>query len=75
MIYSIQEAKEFVIKAGLELSEAGLVARTWGNISARISDHQFAITPSGRAYDTLTPDDIVIVNIEDGSYEGSVKPS
>ncbi len=75
MTYSIEEAKAFVIKAGLELSEAGLVARTWGNISARISDHQFVITPSGRAYDTLTPDDIVIVNIEDGSYEGNVKPS
>lgn len=75
MTYSIEEAKAFVIKAGLELSEAGLVARTWGNISARISDNQFVITPSGRAYDTLTPDDIVIVNIEDGSYEGHVKPS
>lgn len=75
MTYSIEEAKAFVIKAGLELSEAGLVARTWGNISARISDHQFVITPSGRGYDTLTPDDIVVVNIEDGSYEGNVKPS
>ena len=29
MTYSIEEAKAFVIKAGLELSEAGLVARTW----------------------------------------------
>ena len=75
MRYAIEDAKQFVIKAGLELSKAGLVARTWGNISARISDHQFVITPSGRAYDTLTPADIVVVNIEDGSYEGSVKPS
>ncbi len=75
MTFSIDEAKAFVIKAGLELSKAGLVARTWGNISARISDHQFVITPSGRAYDTLTPDDIVVVNIEDGSYEGDIKPS
>lgn len=75
MTYSIEEAKEFVIKAGLELSKAGLVARTWGNISARISDHQFVITPSGRGYDSLTPADIVVVNIEDGSYEGNVKPS
>lgn len=75
MTFSIEEAKQFVIKAGLELSEAGLVARTWGNISARISDHEFVITPSGRAYDTLTPDDIVTVKIEDGSYEGDIKPS
>ena len=75
MIYSIEEAKEFVIKAGLELSAAGLVARTWGNISARISDHQFVITPSGRGYESLTAADIVVVNIADGSYEGNVKPS
>lgn len=75
MTYSVEEAKEFVIKAGHELVKAGLVARTWGNISARISDHQFVITPSGRAYDTLTLEDIVVVNIEDGTYEGNVKPS
>ena len=35
MTYSIEEAKAFVIKAGLELSEAGLAARTW-EISVRV---------------------------------------
>ena len=75
MAYELQEARELVIRAGLELSESGLIARTWGNISARISDTQFVITPSGRAYEDLTPDQIVITNIEDCSYEGSVKPS
>ncbi|MCR5032330.1 MAG: class II aldolase/adducin family protein [Lachnospiraceae bacterium] len=75
MAYEIKEGKELVIRAGLELLKTGLIARTWGNISARISDTQFVITPSGRAYDALTPDDIVVVNIADCSYEGSVKPS
>ena len=75
MAFSIDKARELVLKAGLELCEAGLVARTWGNISARVSDTQYVITPSGRAYDTLTPEDIVLVNIADGSYEGDVKPS
>lgn len=75
MAYELQKARELVIRAGLELSESGLIARTWGNISARISDTQFVITPSGRAYEDLTPDQIVITNIEDCSYEGSVKPS
>ena len=51
------------------------VARTWGNVSARISDTQFVITPSGRAYETLTPEEVVVVNIEDCSYEGDIKPS
>ena len=71
----IMQAKETVIRAGHELIEAGLIARTWGNISCRISDTQFVITPSGRAYDTLTPEEIVLVNIVDLEYEGEIKPS
>lgn len=72
---SILKAKKDVIKAGKILVESGLIARTWGNISARISNEQFAITPSGLAYETLTPQQIVIVNIADCSYGGSIKPS
>ena len=75
MIYPIDEAKDLVIKAGKELLASGLIARTWGNISARISATQFVITPSGRPYDSLTPDDIVIVSVKDGSYMSDVKPS
>ncbi len=71
----ILEAKNIVIKAGHELLKAGLIVRTWGNISCRINEKQFVITPSGMAYDGLTPDDIVLVNIEDLSYDGDVKPS
>lgn len=75
MAYSLEEARSLVIKAGMELLHSGLIARTWGNISARISDTQFVITPSGRAYEDLTPEQIVITNIDDCSYEGDIKPS
>lgn len=75
MVYTEAQAKELVVEAGKKLVETGLIARTWGNVSARLSDTQFVITPSGRAYETLTPDDIVVVNIDDCSYEGSIKPS
>ena len=71
----IQQAKEIVIKAGKQLVSSGLIARTWGNVSCRIDDRTFVITPSGRAYETLTPDEIVLVNMDDLSYEGDVKPS
>ncbi len=71
----IKEAKQIVIDAGLRLVEEGLIARTWGNISVRLSDNQMAITPSGRPYDELTQDDIVVMNIDDLSYEGDIKPS
>lgn len=71
----ILQAKELVIKAGKKLVETGLIARTWGNVSCRVNDKQFVITPSGKPYETLTPDEIVLVNIDDLSYEGDVKPS
>ncbi|MBM4236801.1 MAG: class II aldolase/adducin family protein [Firmicutes bacterium] len=71
----IQKARENVVLAGKKLLESGLIARTWGNVSCRISDYQFVITPSGRAYETLSPKEIVTVNIEDGSYCGELKPS
>lgn len=75
MAYSRDEAAKLIIKAGLELVEKGLIARTWGNISARISDTEFLITPSGMAYDRLTPEKLVVCKIEDCSYEGEIKPS
>ena len=78
MSYSIDEAKNLVIRAGKELLESGLIARTWGNISARISPTQCVVSPSGKAYDSLTPDDIVVINIADGKAadpENTVKPS
>lgn len=71
----ILTAKQTVIEAGHKLIECGLIARTWGNISCRISDKQFVITPSGRSYESLTPDDIVTVNIADCAYDGDIKPS
>ena len=73
--YSDNDARQLVIDAGHRLTENKLIARTWGNISARISEEEFIITPSGRKYDTLEPEDLVTVRIKDGSYEGHIKPS
>lgn len=71
-----RKAQELVVKAGLELMEKGLIARTWGNVSARISDNVFVITPSGIPYEKLTPDDIVEVTIDELEYdENNLKPS
>ena len=75
MYYSETEARRLVIESGLRLAEKKLIARTWGNISARISRDEFIITPSGRAYDSLRPSDLVRVKVSDCSYTGSIKPS
>lgn len=69
------EAAELVVRAGRRLVESGLVARTWGNVSCRLDAESFAITPSGRDYMSLSPEDIVRVKIFDGSYTGNIKPS
>ena len=74
-MYNEKEAREILVKAGLELVRTGLIARTWGNISARISDEEFIITPSGIPYERLTADMMVKVKISDLSYEGDIKPS
>ena len=73
--YDENTARALVIKAGHELIEKKLIARTWGNISARISKTQFIITPSGRSYEDLKEDELVKVNISDCTYEGDIKPS
>ena len=74
MYYTEEEARRIVIEAGHRLLESKLVARTWGNISARTGEDSFVITPSGRAYETLGEEDLVTVKT-DGSYEGDIKPS
>lgn len=71
----LQQVREDVVQAGKQLVRAGLIARTWGNVSARIGKDHFVITPSGRTYDTLTPAEIVTVSAADGSYDGGIKPS
>jgi L-fuculose-phosphate aldolase len=70
-----RQAKIEVIEAGKILVDRGLVARTWGNISCRIDENRFAITPSGIGYERLTLDNIVTVNILTLEYRGGVKPS
>lgn len=71
----IMEAKKLVIEAGKQLVASGLIARTWGNVSCRVGDGSFVITPSGKPYEGLTPADIVEVKIDSLEYEGEVKPS
>ncbi len=73
-----QILKEEVYKANLELVERKLVTYTWGNVSQIDRDNGIvAIKPSGVDYDSMTPDDIVLLNLEDGSKadDSTLKPS
>ena len=61
-------AKSTTITTLRRMEEKGLVERTWGNISARISDTLFVITPSGLAYEDLRPEQLALYDLSDGSY-------
>ncbi len=71
----INKAKQQVIDAGKRLVNQGLISRTWGNVSCRIDGKSFVITPSGKPYEMLTPEQIVLVRIDTLEYDGEVKPS
>lgn len=73
MMYPVERNE--IIEAGRKLAKSGLIARTWGNISCRADEDHFLITPSGRLYDSLTPEDLVLVGLKDLSYSGMLKPS
>ncbi|MBO7353137.1 MAG: class II aldolase/adducin family protein, partial [Lachnospiraceae bacterium] len=45
-----RELRAHVVATGIELLRDALVARTWGNISARVDENRFLITPSGLDY-------------------------
>ena len=72
---NLEQLRQQVIEAGQKLVSEGLVARTWGNVSIKVDEDHMLITPSGRKYEDLTTNDIVLVNIQTSEYEGSIKPS
>jgi len=71
----LEEERKKVVEAGFRLVKEGLVTRSWGNISIRIDEKNILITPSGRTYESLNPEDIVLMNYHTLHYEGKIKPS
>lgn len=70
-----EKLREEIIRYGRKLAEYRLIQATWGNISARLDSRSFLITPSGVDYERIRPEDIVKVNILDGSYDPALHPS
>ena len=72
----LEKLKEEVYRANMDLPKYGLVTFTWGNVSG-IDREQglFVIKPSGVDYDKLTPEDMVVVDIDGNKVEGRYNPS
>lgn len=69
--------KKSVIDAGISMLENGLAVRTWGNISAKVSESNFVITPSGKAYEGMSASDLPVLSITTGDVisSGTFEPS
>jgi len=74
--HMLDELKQKVLEANLELAEYGLVVFTWGNVSERDPETGLiVIKPSGVSYDSLQTTDMVVLNPDGSQVEGRLKPS
>lgn len=72
----LEELKEKVYKANLQLVEYGLVVLTWGNASEIDREKGlFVIKPSGVPYNTMKPSDMVVMDLNGNKVEGELNPS
>lgn len=72
----LENLKELVCNANLRLPAHGLVTFTWGNVSAIDRETGYVvIKPSGVEYDELTPDKMVVVDLDGNVIEGELNPS
>ena len=72
----LEELKEKVCKANLELVSKGMIIYTWGNVSGIDRENNLVvIKPSGVDYDKMTPEDMVVVDLFGNIIEGKWRPS
>jgi len=72
----LQALREEVLEANLELVRRGLVLYTFGNVSGIDRDRGLvAIKPSGVAYEKLTPEKMVVSDLEGKIVDGTLRPS
>lgn len=72
----LEDLKEKVFEANLQLVKYGLVVLTWGNVSAiDRTENLVVIKPSGVPYDTMKAADMVVMDLNGNKIEGDLNPS
>ena len=72
----LEQLKQQVYEANMELPKRGLVTYTWGNVSGIDRESGlFVIKPSGVEYDELRPEDLVVMDLNGNKVEGDLNPS
>jgi L-ribulose-5-phosphate 4-epimerase len=73
---NLDELKAEVCRANVELVRLGLVTCTWGNVSGvDRSSGRIVIKPSGVDYSAMTPDDMIVLDIDGRVIDGRLQPS
>lgn len=72
----LEELKQKVYEANMELPRRGLITYTWGNVSGIDREKNYmVIKPSGVSYESMGPEDMVVVDMDGNVVEGKYKPS
>ena len=72
----LEQLKKEVYEANMELPKRGLVTYTWGNVSGIDREAGlFVIKPSGVDYEKLSPEDMVVLDLEGNVVESKYRPS
>ena len=72
----LEQLKQAVYEANMELPRRGLVTYTWGNVSGIDREQGLVvIKPSGVEYEELTPDRLVVLDLDGNIVEGKLNPS
>lgn len=67
--------KREIIDAALEIKKAGLIQLTGGNVSVRKENGDIVVTPSGMSYETMTEEQVLVLDKKGNIIEGNLKPS
>ncbi|MBQ8918064.1 MAG: class II aldolase/adducin family protein [Oscillospiraceae bacterium] len=70
-----EEQKKQILDAALEIKANRLISLSGGNVSMRVGENRYLVTPSGMRYETMTPDDICLIDENCNVVEGTRKPS
>lgn len=72
----LEQLKKDVYEANMDLVAKGMVIYTWGNVSGIDREKNLVvIKPSGVDYETMSPEDMVVVDFDGNVVEGRYKPS
>jgi L-fuculose-phosphate aldolase len=71
----VKAARHDVLVHAKKMWEAGLVVGSAGNVSARVDHDRIAVTPSAVPYETMTAEQIVVVDMGSGLHEGDLRPT